>query len=284
MIQALHIMDRNTPAISFDASVESAVDFFRTHSGGFALVRAASDRIQGVLTEAGLVRISLKHQSDPLKNHLVLFREVFEPVQLCLETEEFPEIVKKILSAVGQRVFVINPAGSVTGYITARMVLPYLASSRSSEEGRGEVQAGATGGQHKFPTESIKKDLFFFESFFTKSPFMMHSVNREGIIQMANEMIHLVLGYTYGDLIGKTIHDLYPPSSHKQAEMGIKTIFSEGFHKVVRSEMVAKDGHRVAVELVSRALTDQHSNPIGTMTISRPMDMQFLVELMPELL
>jgi len=276
LIQALHIMDRNTPAISFDASVESAVDFFRSHSGGFALVQAASDRIQGVLTEAGLVRISLKHQSDPLKNHLVLFREVFEPVQLCLETEEFPEIVKKILSAVGQRVFVINPAGGVTGYITARMILPYLASTRAREEGREEGQ--------KFPTESIKKDLFFFESFFTKSPFMMHSVNRDGIIQMANEMIHLVLGYTYGDLIGKTIHDLYPPSSHKQAEMGIKTIFSEGFHKVVRSEMVAKDGHRVAVELVSRALTDQHSNPIGTMTISRPMDMQFLVELMPELL
>jgi hypothetical protein len=47
--------------------------------------------------------------------------------------------------------------------------------------------------------------------------------------------------------------------------------------------MVTSSGTKLEVELVSRALTDQHQNPIGTMTISRPIDMKFLIELMPEL-
>lgn len=264
-------MERATPVLPFDATVESAIQFFRTHAGGFALVQATADRIQGVLTEAGLVRISLKYQSQPAKDSLILYRDVFEPVQLIQESESFPEIVKKLLSSVGQRVFVIAPNSNVIGYITARMILPYLAAPLSPADGpRGQA-------------ESVRKDLYFYESFFTKSPFMMHSVNREGIIQMANEMIHLVLGYEYGELIGKTIFDLYPKESHKQAELGIKTIFSEGFHKVVQGTMVAKDGHTIPVELVSRALSDQHANAIGTMTISRPADMGFLIERMPEL-
>lgn len=271
LIQAIHIMEKNTPLLSFDCSVEQAVDFFRSHSTDFALVQASPERVQGVLTEAGLLRMSLKYQAQPTRNHVLLFREMLEPVQLCHETEPFNEVVKKILSAVGQRVFVIGEGGRVIGFITARMILPYLAFSKP------HAQAP------KSEVEEVKKDLFFYESFFTKSPFMMHSVNREGIIQMANEMIHRVLGYNYGELIGKTIKDLYPPESHKEAEKGIRTIFKEGFHTVVQGEMVAKDGHRVAVELVSRALADQHSHPIGTMTISRPIDMKFLVELMPEL-
>jgi PAS domain S-box-containing protein len=107
---------------------------------------------------------------------------------------------------------------------------------------------------------------------------MMHSVNSQGFIQMANEMLHAILGYEYGELIGKTIYDLYPKRNHEKAQEGIKTIMSQGYHSIVKSEMVRKDGSHVSVELASRALEDPWKNPIGTITVSRPLEMKLLLE------
>lgn len=217
------------------------------------------------------MRIFLRYQATPERETLILYRDLFEPAQLIHEDEYFPEIVKKLMTSSGHRVFVINSRSHVIGFITAKDVLPYFSPK------------GAEGAADTHKIENLKSDLYLYETFFAKSPFAMHSVSRDGVIQMANEMLHAVLGYEFGELPGRTIFDLYPKESHAKAEAGIKTIFSQGFHAVVNGEMLRKDGSRVRVEMVSRALTNQFQDPVGTMTVSRPLEMKVLLDCLPEL-
>ncbi|PWU17602.1 MAG: hypothetical protein C5B49_08550 [Bdellovibrio sp.] len=270
MIQAKHIMKRSTPILSYSATVPEAIEYMRNHQEGFAIVQASPNRFQGVLTEAQLMRIFLRYQTKPDRDTVILHRDLFEPAQLTHEDENFPEIVKKLVSAVGSRLFVINAQGAVVGHVTAKDVLPYFSS-------KGPAPADAQ------PMENLRSDLYLYETFFSKSPFMMHSANREGRIIMANEMLHSVLGYEYGQLLGKTIFEIYPKSSHAQASAGLKTIFTQGYHKVVQGEMLTKEGRAIGVELVSRSLSNQFQAVIGTMTVSRPLDMKLLLESLPVL-
>ena len=263
MIQAKHVMRTSTPVLNFDATVRDAIDFMQKNSSGFVAVKASSDRFQGVVTEAGLVRIYLRHQLQQDKEALILYRDLFEPLQLIHEDEVFPDVVKKILTAVGQRVFVINSKSEVVGFISTKDILPYF---------NPDLKAAT-----KEKAEVWKSDLYLYESFFEKSPFMMHSVNRDGVIQMANEILHAVLQYPYGELIGKTIFDLYPKEVHEMAREGLKKIFSKGYHQVVSSQMLSKSGELISVELVSRVLSNQFNDPIGTMTVARPLDMKVLL-------
>lgn len=262
-------MNRVTPVLQFSSTVPEAIEFFKGHREGFAIVQATADRFHGVITEAQLMRIFMRYQTHPEKDSLILHRDLFEPAQLTHEDEMFPEIVKKIVTAVGSRVFVINSAGSVTGYITSKDILPYFSSSGPSVGGK--------------PIDNLRSDLYLYETFFAKSPFMMHSVNKEGQIQMANEMLHKLLGYEYGELLNKTIFDIYPKEAHTKAAAGIKTIFSKGWHQVVEGQMITKEGTEVGVELVSRALTNQLQEVIGTMTVSRPLNMKDLLDILPDI-
>lgn len=270
MITAKEIMITKTPSLSFDTSVTEAIEIMKNNPYSFAAVMASKDRFHGVLTEAVLMRIYLRFQTQPDKEALIFYRDCFEPMQLIHAGEMFSEIVKKVMTAVGNRVFVIDNEGSVIGHITAKDLLPLFSPTGLKTNNPNHLQS-----------EKVKSGLYLYENFFTKSPFMMHSVNQDGQIQMANEVLHTVLGYSYGELIGKTIFDLYPKEAHQKAAEGIKTILNEGYHKVVRGKMLSKNGEEVEVELMSRALVDQAGKNVGTVTVSRPTDMEFLVKSLP---
>lgn len=262
-------MRPNAPSLPFDATVDDAIVFFKNNPSSFVAVKAAEDRYQGVLTEGKLVQVYIRYQSQKAKDSLIFYRDCFEPMQLVHEDEAFAQVVKKIMSAIGNRVFVINSSGGVIGSITAKDVLPYFAIDQSQLQNQAALQ---------LPIESLKSELYLYESFFDKSPFMMHSVDSKGVIQMANEALHAVLGYSYGDLIGKTIFDLYPKENHQKAQAGIKTIMSRGFHQVIQAQMLTNSKQVMDVELASRALSDQNDNAIGTITVSRPLNMEILLK------
>jgi PAS domain S-box-containing protein len=264
MITAKEIMNTGTPVLAFDKTIEEAIQFLQTHPTNFVAISASEDRLHGVVTEACLMKIFLRYQANPERQSLIFYRDLFEPAQLIHQGEPLTEVVKKIGTAVGNRIFVINDQGHMVGYITAKDVLPIFTSGKT-------------------PTPKIDSQLYLYESFFSKSPFMMHSANSEGVIQMANEMLHAVLGFNYGELIGKTIFDLYSKDHHKKAEAGLQAVLDKGYHKVIQSQMVHKNGGLINVELVSRALVDQKNQPIGTITVSRPQDMEYLLRVLPNL-
>lgn len=264
------MMHSKTPILGFDSTVIEAIEYFKSHATDFALVQASKDRVQGVLTEGILARIYLRYRAHPERETLILYREMFEPVQLINAHEPFEEVVKKVITAVGNRAFVMNQNSEVIGYITAKDILPHFQKSAPQKEKEGPT---ATSGIHS--------DLYLYESFFTQSPFMMHSVNKEGVIQMANEVLHRVLGYEYGELIGKSVYEIYPKAAHGKVKESLSQIIYKGFNKVVRGSMVTKTGEEFETEMVSRALMDAMDIPVGTITISRPVDMQLLIERLP---
>ena len=109
----------------------------------------------------------------------------------------------------------------------------------------------------------------------------MHSIRPDGQIQMANEILHSVLNYQFGELIGKSVFDLYPPANHEYVVSGMKKIFQEGYNRVQKAQMVTKTGKIIEVEVFSSSLNDQDKNPVGTITISRPLDMEYLLANLP---
>ncbi|MFN7454379.1 MAG: PAS domain S-box protein [Pseudobdellovibrionaceae bacterium] len=266
MKKARMIMRTGTPVLSFDSTVQEAVQMMKQKDLGFVAINASQDRFHGVLTEAALTRAFLRLQAHPEKEALIFHRDLFEPVQLIHEYEDFPEVIKKVVSSPGHRAFVMNGEGAVIGHITAKDILHHL-----------------TDGGDGFQKESkvVINELAIYESFFEKSPFMMHSVDSQGKILMANQMLHAVLGYTPGSLIGKTIFDLYPADAHESAKQGLKTIFDKGYHKVVQGKMITVDKKSMDVELVSKALENAQGEVIGTITVSRPQDMKKLLEVLP---
>ncbi len=268
MILAKDIMNKTAPVIAFDSTVLQAIEFFKSHSQSFVCVYATKDRLNGVLTESNLMRVYLKYQTHKEKDSLIYYREFFEPAQLIHQTEPFAEVVKKIMTSVGNRVFVIDESGSMIGQITVKDILPYLSGKMGEKPAPG-------------PSGVLDSQLYLYESFFSKSPFMMHSVNQDGQIQMANEILHEVLGYEFGELIGKTIYDLYPKDVHQKAQDGIQKIFKQGYHQVIQSKMVHKNGEVIDVELASRVLIDPNKHPIGTITVSRPLEMKTLLNALP---
>lgn len=271
MLSAQEIMHSKTPMLGFNSSVLEAIEYFKSHATDFALVQAAKDRLQGVLTEGNLVRIYLRYLAQPERDALVYYREMFEPVQLINFHEPFEEIVKKVITAVGNRAFVMNEKSEVIGHITAKDVLPYL-----QKEGvpKGKEKPSGHSGLHS--------DLYLYESFFAQSPFMMHSVNKEGVLQMANEVLHRVLGYEYGELIGKTVFDIYPKSAQAKVKESLSQIIYKGYNKIIKGSMITKKGEEIETEMVSRALMDANEIPVGTITISRPLDMQVLLDRLPQ--
>jgi PAS domain S-box-containing protein len=256
-------MHAPVPFFNYDTSLAELFDRLSGLPEGFAVV-GESSRAHGVIHEGTLLQIFLKHKQNPKYDALIFYRNYFDPIQFVQQEEDLNLVLKKVLMSVGNRIFVLNSDQKIIGYITAKDVLPQFLGSRNQCHGEGSK---------KWDT-----DFSFYEYFFDKAPFMMHSVNSEGKIQMANEMLHRVLGYDYPELIQRHLSDLYTEENWAKAQKGVQVIFKEGFHKVVKSAMLTKSGEAIEVELASRALLNPLGYRIGTVTVSRPLDMNVLIQ------
>ncbi len=262
---AKNLIHQNVPTLNFDSTVSEAVEFFKRTGTDFAIVMAARDRLQGVLTESALIKMFLRYQTQSEKKELIFYRDCFDPIQLIHENEDVSSLIQKIMMSKGHRVVVINSHSEMIGFVSAKDIVALL--NGESSEGSSVV------------SESQKSQLYIYENFFTHSPFMMHSVNLEGKIQMANEILHKALGYEYGELIGKTIYDLYSKRHHDNAEKGIQKIVANGFHKTIQTEMIRKDGTSLKVEVASKLLEDPWEKPLGTITVSRALNMDEILQI-----
>ena len=280
-VLAKNIMRKVVPCLSFEATVPEAIEYFKKQEYGFALVQASASRFQGVLTEGNLMRIYLRHRAHPSEDGLIMYRQFFESAQLIHEDEPFAEIIKKLVTSERNRIFVINGESEVVGFISVRDILPHL----SLQGADGKFKSTPTPiKEAAFPAEGdAASDLYLYETFFSQSPFLMHSVNREGVIRMANSILHRVLGYGDGELIGSSVFDIYPKNVMDLVRQSLSEILDDGDFKVVKGQMVHKTGQLVDVEMVSRALLNQKGTVIGTVTVTRPLDMAFLLNCMPHL-
>jgi PAS domain S-box-containing protein len=275
LLIAKDMMRTDIPVLSFDTKVNEAVEFFARTASSFALVTTGT-RIHGVLTEANLLRIFLRDRNAKESAEIIHHRQLFDPAQLAIETETFEDLFKKVLTAVGNRVFVINRKDELVGFVQIkdlwREIAAFTKKTTADTQGTGEQDPLTRLEQQ---VRNLRNEVFYFSNFFEKSPFMMHSADPAGRIQMANEMLHQALGYEYGDLIGRSIFEIYPDANHDMAREGLKKIMSEGYHEPVKGQMITRRKKTLDVELSSRALIEPSTKAqLGTITVSRLLDMK----------
>ena len=255
-----------------EMTLEDAAQFFASHKLTTAPVVTKSGEIIGVISDFTLLRVLLRSRQEAKRGvNLSDVREDLDPVVTVHEGDSIVAAFRLMIQSHNHRIYAIHN-GKLTGALSPKDLLLYMAGIKDKNQ---QVIDSVVQRQ----IESILKELHDarrmlsdYQQLFMDSPYLMHSLDMNGKIVMANRMIHFVLGYDDGELIGKTIRQLYPPENHKKALEGLETVRALGFHPLVNATMVKKDGDVIRVDMASTLKKDSKGNPEGTITVGRMSD------------
>lgn len=272
---ARDVMTPNPICIRADSDVFEAVDFFLKNGVSSAPVTNAAGKVLGQLPELGLMRAFVKRivQDTPLKR-VADFPEQFVHPEFVREKDDLPQVLRSLIHSPLHRVLVNDERERMIGIISPKDVLRALTGDRQ-HSGTMVKKLQDLEGQVKSLTQSLKTAAGVadqYNKFFESSAYMMHSADRTGKIIMANKVLHRNLGYNQGELIGKSIYDIYPVHLHKLVEMGLKQIMLSGKYELTYSSFISKSGHIFRVEVVSSSVMDGGGKIAASFTISRPVD------------
>ncbi|MCB0357915.1 MAG: CBS domain-containing protein, partial [Bdellovibrionales bacterium] len=275
MKTAKDLMTKDPILVQSGSDVRDQLKQFLENDISSAPVVNPLGEILGALNEVGLIKSYLlnkiKHKDNNMK--VIHHKELLDPIEIVKESRPATEVIRIMIHSPNHRVVVVNNMNQVTGVISPKDILKFLAGEDSEnkllKDELKETQDKLEALQQKL--EDMQMVLTNYQDLYQDAPTMMHSVDAKGTITMANKKIHNVLGYDDNELIGKTIFDLYAKNCHGQATQGLKTIMKDGFHNSTYSTMITKDGGKVRVDVVSTALRDKYGKFIGTISASRPI-------------
>jgi PAS domain S-box-containing protein len=275
-----HFMSHPLFYVGAEMILEQAEKVFFDHRLSTASVLVDKKRILGVMTDFQFLKFFLLKNSDPNKARVKDFAEELDPVVLIDESEPITTAFKLMMQSPSHRIYV-TAQGFLTGALSPKDILPFLAGDNAMERHRDDKDLVAARIKIKLLLTELSKaqaTLEDYQQVFNSSPYMMHSVDLDGKITMANPMMHYVLGYRDHELIGKHITDLYSQQYHREAMAGLARVKITGFQPIVNTLMVRKDKELVKVDLASTAKTGPEGEVIGTVTISRISDSGKMLE------
>lgn len=253
-------------------TISEALHVFIENGMTSAPVVDAHGEILGLLTELGLIRGYFRlHSKTGQKEHLAYHMDILEPCQTIQEDAHVQETVKLLLKTPTHRVVVLDKHKKITGIISPKDILRVFTGERDKksriqrdlQETRDNLRQ--LTGQLKDAEEIISR----YHGYFENAPFMIHSVNEEGKIVLANRRLSEALGYKPSELVGKTIKDLFDEENYNKAMNGLKKLMLEGVHPAVVTVMKCKDGSTMRVEACSTTLRSEKGDFIATITMSR---------------
>lgn len=234
------------------------------------VVNKAGDVI-GVLTDFHLLRGLLRARQETKLKKLGDIMDEMDPVVTVDEADSIVEAFRLMIQSPNHRIYALHE-GKLVGAVSPKDLLLYMAGVKTNAE-------ASMDNVVQKQIESILKELADtrrllsgYQQMFLDAPYLMHSVDMNGKIIAANRMIHYVLGYEDGELLGRTIKHLYPPENFRAAAEGLETVRKLGFHPLVNVTMVKKDGDLVRVDIASTARKDEKGEPDGTITVGRLSD------------
>lgn len=254
-----------------DMTLHDAAQFMTSHKLTTVPVVSKSGDVTGVLTDFHLLRGLLRARSEANIKKLSDIKDELDPVVTIHEDDSIVTAFRMMIQSPNHRIYALHN-DKLTGAVSPKDLLLYMAGVKNKSE---QVMDSMVQKQ----IESILKELHDtrrllsdYQQMFHDSPYLMHSVDLNGKIIAANRMIHFVLGYDDGELIGRTLRQLYPPENYKKAIEGIDTVKKLGFHPLVNVTMVKKDGDLVRIDVASTLRKDDKGNPEGTITVGRLSD------------
>ncbi len=274
MIIAKDFMTHSPLVLKTSDTIRFAVTLFTTNKLSVIPVVDARESILGLVTEISLLKTYIKTKGshkvdDKVQNH----QEMFEPVTSVRDKDDISTVVQAVLRAPYHRVVVLDDGGHLLGVISPKDILSVLnddgEKSKSMQQElrdlRDQVQEIET---IKESIVSKDKKLNNYEQLFDSSQFMLHSVDSSGKIIMANLRLHTVLGYEPNELIGKTLHDLYPQHLWSVVDEGLNKIKTTGHQELVYTVFKKKNGDTIKVEVASQAVQKEHGEFAGVIAHS----------------
>ncbi len=253
-------------------TLEETAQFFASHKLTTLPVVCKNDEILGVISDFQLLRFLLRARQEGKKEQTLFdIKEELDPVVTIHEDDTIVNAFRMMLQSPNHRIYITH-ANKLCGALSPKDLLLYMAGVKN-------VDSKTTDNVVMKQLEAIIKELndtrrqlTDYQAMFHDSPYLMHSVDKTGKIINANRMIHYVLGYEDGELIGKTLRQLYPPENYKRAMQGVETVFSLGFHPLVNVVMLKKNGDVIRIDVASTLKKDDKGNPEGTITVGRMSD------------
>jgi len=252
-------------------ALNDAAQFLTSHKLTTVPVTGPGGDVVGVLTDFHLLRGLLRARQETKIKTLADIHDELDPVVTVAQTDSIVEAFRLMIQSPNHRIYALHD-GKLAGAVSPKDLLLYMAGVKKKD---APVMDSIVQKQ----IESILKELHDtrrllsdYQQMFHDSPYLMHSVDLDGKIIAANRMIHFVLGYEEGELLGRTIKHLYPPENFRKAIEGIETVKKLGFHPLVNVTMVKKDGDLVRVDVASTARKDAEGKPDGTITVGRLSD------------
>lgn len=271
MATAKDIMTPEPLMVGSGMDILDAVDFFNKHHISSAPVANPLGEILGHLTEIDLVKALVQYRANGEYSKVIHAEELFEPVIFVNETDPLAHVLRALIKSPTYRVLVRDRQERVVGIISPKDILRSIAGQTPiSRLVVDEVRALQLELDHmRRRMQEMSSYLQTYDTVFQSGLFGLHSADKSGRIVFANERLHQNLEYKPGELIGKTIYDIYPKELHPVVTSGLKRIMDEGRHNLILSKMVKAKGGMLEVDLASAALKDEMGRFIGTFTISR---------------
>lgn len=275
MPKAKDIMTANPLMLGSGTELLEAVHFFNQNGISSAPVQSPLGEVLGQLTEMDLLKAVVHHKAQGSKYSKVAHaHEYFEPVHYVDEESDLGAVIKKIVKSPTHRILVRDYQSRVVGIISPKDLLRNLFGDEKVSTKIVEEMDHLHKELEELRDRLKEMSLYLntYDSVFHSGLYMLHSVDHTGRIIFANERLHQALGYEPGELIGKTIYDLYPKEVHAEARTGLKRVMTQGKHRQTFSRMLKRSGDFLPVDLASAALRDEYGHFLGTFTISREYD------------
>lgn len=246
-----------------ERTLEEARDFLRDAKAFAAPVVTDAGHAMGVVTQYQLLKCFLKRSQvttnmHQLKNYLT----ELEGVVSIGEHESVTAAFKALLSSPGRRVYVINQSEKIVGVLEADSFFSMFSPGGGAVEGGKRKRLLADGSLAEPSLE---------EMLFENAASTMHALNFEGKILAANQALHELLGYNPGELIGKTVKELYAPQEQEDVMRGFHTLKENGFMMPVNTAFIRKDQTLVKID-VTTIVRYEGTIPSCTVSVGTPTE------------
>jgi PAS domain S-box-containing protein len=271
MSKASVIMTPNPLFLASGMDLDEAAEFFLKYGITSAPVQNPLGEILGHMTEFDIVKALVHSRARPEMKKVAHAEEFFEPATFVEDIDDIATVVRQMIKSPVHRVLVRNGVGVMIGIISPKDLLKSIhGGDKTGKVVADEVKALQLElMQLRSRVTEMSSYLQTYDTVFQSGLFGLHSADKTGRISFANERLHMMLGYNPGELIGKSIFDLYAQPYHEEARMGLKKIIADGRQSASRSVMLKKGAEEFPVDIASAGLKDELGRIIGTFTISR---------------
>lgn len=244
-----------------DRTLDEAEEFLRTSNIYAAPVVTPGGNVVGVITDFQLLKCILKRsQQSPNMNLLGNYLTELSGLVTIGEYESVSEGFKRMLTSTSRRVFVTDNQGKLIGVLEPMNLYAFI----------GMREEKSKGPRKRFRMTADGRDIppAIEELVFDGAPCPVHSADSAGKIIAANRVLHEMLGYNDGELLGKTLKDLYPAAFHDELTESLEKIKESGYLPPIPTSYVRKDQELVKVTVTSVTRYDSAGLTAGIVTVA----------------